>query len=463
MSMIKIIPPRAWADFDHLDQLTQVKVAHDGLRGTDFAQFVKVASHPLATWVRANPPKPGEVYVHSHIFSVTDTGGGNRNGDEYSRKMAREDLKSYVTHGRAYVDHKNRDPDKAMGVVKQAYLNEEMGRAELITALNASKEAAERNRGVTADRTLQKIASGDDVAVSQSCKVPYDVCNACGNRAPNRAHYCKAAMCKYGGCADNLGRVFDDGHHLCVDNPKCQFFDWSDVSNTRGADRTAFITGKVANAHKVVGGAELAEMLNLVPPEHLVDPVVRGGLAALRKMACSRTTATSPGWDHVVATRAKVANVRPEVPVFQGSDAERHHQVAELGHRGVVLPPDIWLSATTGAPVEKCAAAFAGGIDVDRDLLNRNDCHDLIAAHALSEPSTPYSAHWLAPTAKAHGLESQLAMLAPVKSASSEACPPAVRAEAKARYLAYQAGVLRVNENSVNFPLLLTDCLRDNS
>src|SRR5262249_35273910 len=158
-------------------------------------------------------------------------------------------------------------------------------RVEVITALNGTKEAAERNEGLIADRELDMLDSGHDIAVSQSVKVSHDVCTGCNHSARNRSEYCTADMCKYGGCPTHMGRVFDDGFHLFVENPQGLFFDLSNVSDTRGADRTAFITGKVAAAERTPGGAELAETLGLVPPEHLLDPHVREGMRVLEKLA----------------------------------------------------------------------------------------------------------------------------------------------------------------------------------
>jgi hypothetical protein len=451
-------------------------VAHEGFRGADLDRFIKAASHPLAQWVRNNPPAPGEDYVHSVIFGVSERVGPNRNADAYSIKMARADLGTYEKYGRAYRNHRNRVPAEAMGVVKKAYLNEEAGRAEVIVALNRTPEAARRNNGVTADRTLHKLASGSDVAVSQACKVPGDRCSGCGNYARNRSEYCcgpaDGGSCKYGGCRDNLGRVFEDGHHLHVDNPSCQFFDWSDVSDTRGADRTAFITGKVANSGRVIGGAELAELMNLVPPDHLLDPAVTAGLRVMRKLAAAARDplyALLPPvpWDVVVRTRTKLAGAPCAAPVFSGSDHERHRALADLAAGGVVLPPDIWLSAVTGVAPEKCAGAFGPvGFDVDRDLLNRPDVAALLNEYPLNTDGASagggYTQHSLAPSVAAQRIEARCAALGATKAARAPTTDPNTAAELRSRYLAYQAAVLACHEDRQILPLLFSDCIGHN-
>jgi hypothetical protein len=455
MTMIKVNPPRAFPQLDGLPQLEQVKVAADGLRGNDLSTFIKSAGHSLAQWVRDNPPAPGEVYVHSRAMGAGEFVGSNRNGDHYSLEMLRRDVPTFEKNAWWFIDHQNRDPKKSYGKVKKAYLNEDTGMVDTITALNATKEAAERNGNLVAERTLQKLASGIDVAVSQSCSVPGDRCMACGNWAKTRAQYCGPQTCKYGGCRDNLGRVFDDGFHLAVDNPHCNFFDLSDVSNTRGADRTAFITGKVAAA-RCVGGAELAEQLGLVPPDFLVDPAVRSASAMAKKLATAHVEPVGTDWSVVLQTRGPA-------PDLTGSDVEVHQKIAALAAGGVVLPPDIWLSAVTGAPVEKCAAVFAGGLDVRRDLLARDDLTDLLSDYTVSATGVRHS---LAPTVQSLVKEAQLAVLheqkAVVKCAGVDEIPPAIRAEAKGRYLAYQCGILAAHENFSALPLILSDCLRHN-
>lgn len=297
-------------------------------------------------------------------------------------------------------------------------------------------------------------------------------CNACGNKARSRAEYCGPELCKYGGCRTNLGRVFDDGFHLAVDNPNGRFFDLSNVSEdlgSRGADRTAFATGKVAAADRVRGGAEIAEMFGLVAPEYLLDPRTRSAVACLHKLAAHRHPhPAAPSWAMSLAVREKLAGavVYPEFPT---DTFGRHRLLAELAEDGVILPPDAWLAGVTGVDAEKCAAVFAGGFDVDHHLMRRADLHDLLSDSALSltkgandtRLSLPRRWSWLAPTATAHAAESRLGVLAgPPTKAAFSACPPAIRDEAKARYLAYQANCLVIHENSVDLPLLLSECIR---
>jgi len=469
--MNKIIPPGAW-NFDG-PQVELVKASSAGLRGADFADFVKRASHPLAAWVRLNPPAPGEVYVHSTALGATEMVGPNRNGDGYSAAMLQRDHPTFEKHARWYYNHKNTDPAKSYGVVKKAVYIPEVGRVDVIAALNGTKEAAARNGGLVAAKTLKKLASNSDVAVSQSCRVPIDVCSSCGNKARNRGEYCGPEHCKYGGCRDNLGRVFDDGFHLFVDNPGCTFFDLSDVSDTRGADRTAFVTGKVAAADHVVGGAELAEQLGLVVPDYLLSPAQLTALGELRKLAAFRPPPafiTPPAsWDDCVAARRKLAAYAntPDLP-FPAADHARHELLADLTAAGVVLPPGRWLAYMTGVAPAKCAAVFAGGVDVSRDFLARPDAVELldevpVKAAADSRVSSPWA--WLAPSRKAHATESAAAVIGgDVKVIHPAAAGSAkLAAEVKCRYVAYQGRVLAAAAGTPAADVVMAECARHNT
>ncbi len=388
----------------------------------------------------------------------------NRNHDGWTAGMLARDHGTFEKHARWYEGHRNTDPAKSYGIIPKAWYDADLQRVDLIAALNATKEAADRNGGLVASRTLNKVAADQDVAVSMSARIPYDACVLCGHQAKNRNEYClpvdQGGTCKYAGCRNALGRVYDDGKHQFVDNPHGSFFDLSDVSDTRGADRTAFVTGKVA-AHYVPGGAELAERLGLVAPEHLLEPAALAQLRCLRKLAATRPTGPAPAWVDCVAVREKVAG-RPDLayPTAIG-DYRAAGQVADLAAAGVVLPPGEWLHVTTGVARDKCAAALAGGVDPQRDLLARADLHDLLGgAYPVPNLSrqSPYA--WLAPTARALGREAAIGCAKAAAAAVPAAALSPARAELAARYLTYQSAVLAAHENSANFPLLLADAAR---
>jgi hypothetical protein len=173
---------------------------------------------------------------------------------------------------------------------------------------------------------------------------------------------------------------------------------------------------------------------------------------------------SAPPWSDVVEVRAKVAEKTEEL--LRSFD-EPHARVAELAGLGVVLPPDIWLSAVTGAPAEKCAALFAGGLD-PTELINDPDAADYLSqAAAVTAAQTR---HAYSPSSSALARETQLAYLRKQSSAAQmpgfsgndEAPPVALVKEAKLRYLAYQAQTLDAHRNSSDLVLIRQDCIRHN-
>lgn len=257
MSMVKLITPGSQQFGDAVSQL--IKVSSRGLRGDDLNSFVKRAGHQFVDALRRIEFHPGEVPIHMIAIGATEAYGPNRNGDGFKIAACRKYHDTFVKHARWYRNHVNKDPAKSYGVVKLSAFNEPMKRIELIVALNGTKEAAERNGGLLADKELEKLARGDeDWGVSMACRVPFDVCSGCQNRARHRGEYCTEATCKYGGLMHNITKVASDGHVLHADNPDPTFFDISDVY--RPADRIAWVLGHAKAASGTPkSGAALAE------------------------------------------------------------------------------------------------------------------------------------------------------------------------------------------------------------
>jgi hypothetical protein len=268
--MNKTITPGSYL-FD-TSAVTQIKLSSGGLIGDDLGTFIKRAGYKMADEVRRIKFASGEVPVHLIAIGATEYYGPNRNGDAFDAEVCRHFHPTFVKHARWYRNHQNKDTAKSYGHIKHSAYNEAMHRIELIVALNGTKEAAKRNGGLVADEELEKLARGDDIPVSMACKVPFDICSGCGNKARTRAEYCKGTdqggHCKEGGCSTRLGQVNENGHHLHVKNTIPDFFDLSKV--WRGADHIAFTLGEIEKAAAaggvVVGGAELSELIGLTTP-----------------------------------------------------------------------------------------------------------------------------------------------------------------------------------------------------
>jgi hypothetical protein len=123
-----------------------------------------------------------------------------------------------------------------------------MGRVELIVALNATEEAARRNKGLVADKELDKLENGEPIPVSMSCLAEADVCSGCGHYAKKEAEYCDDRICQFGGLKKNKGKTFSDGFTLYADTQAPLFFDISHVRVP--ADRIAYTLVKLAHKEK---------------------------------------------------------------------------------------------------------------------------------------------------------------------------------------------------------------------
>lgn len=465
--MIKLIEPDAW-NFD-TPQLEIIKVASSGIGANDFRALVKRAGHPLAMWAKQQSFLPGDVPVHAITLGCTEKWGPNRNADGYSENMIRTCHPTFEKYAKFYRNHKNTDPSKSYGLIKKAWYNDELGRGEVIAVLNGTREAALRNGGLLADKEMEKLAREQPIDVSQSVKVPGDYCTGCNKFARNRAEYCTPKECvKYGGCRDNLGRVYDDGHHQFVRNESGTFFDLSNVSFTRGADRTAFITGKAAAvADTVEGGAELAEKLGLVAPEYLLDGntlellKIARELEAYQAKRAAAYVKSAISWNSIIEGRKAAAL---QLPSKKASAVERHNYLAELASAGVMLSPTLWLSACTGVDTAKCAA-FWGDTQISPriHLLDNPDLHDILYAARLPkvENMQKYAAY--APTVESEG---RIAVRMQLIENNNKQKPIGREGDIKcaaARYVAYQCAVISTSgNNSSKSVLQYEDAIRNN-
>lgn len=203
-------------------------------------------------------PVPGHSFVYVLAVSGWEFYGENRNGDGFPEFpymetetppwiAADETLvhhyKTFEQFGHNYRHHANKDPAKAVGKVVKAFWNPAMHRVELLIDLN----------NAAAPDLADRIAAGEYPPVSMGTRVPYDVCNCCGNRAPTRAQYCNHLRFQM--------REVINGKKVCALNPRPKFFDISWVF--RPADPIAFMMKKVANesAYEITG-AEAGEYLN---------------------------------------------------------------------------------------------------------------------------------------------------------------------------------------------------------
>lgn len=171
--MLKIISDNAWAgDLWNEDNPRCALIKRSSRGVVDRGSFIKRAaasSDELLSKIDGMDVKPGEELIHLIALGATEAYGPNRNGDGFSKEASRKYHDTFVKHAHFYRDHKNTDPKKSYGIVKASAFNEAMSRIELIVALNANEKAAKANNGLVADREMEKLASGKDIALSMAC------------------------------------------------------------------------------------------------------------------------------------------------------------------------------------------------------------------------------------------------------------------------------------------------------
>jgi hypothetical protein len=366
MAQTKIITPGS-QDF-HEPVATLVKVSSRGLIGNDLRDFVKRASARFTHKIASMHLPPGEELIHLLAVGATEAYGPNRNGDGFKEAHCIKCHPTFQKYARWYRDHQNKDLSKGRGIIRDSDFNPEMRRIELLVGLHRDKKAAERNGGLVADEELEALDRGEDIPVSMACKVAFDVCSSCGNKAKTRKEYCGPEMCKHGGCRDNLGKTFEDGHTLHVDNPDPMFFDISKVF--RNADRIAFTLGKAAayeelckaasvNFGSEYGGAALAEQIGVAAPLWLptdgpwTSPRIVGQLKIASALMQQEDEIEKLSHDTLdLAYDSKVQPVRGDIP-------DGHHKLAQvmsaLSSARCMLPVGEFLVLMSGSAHEKIA------------------------------------------------------------------------------------------------------------
>lgn len=418
MSMVKILEPNAETFGDAVVEL--IKIGSRGrLIGHDRSEFEKRASSRILHDLDQIKFAKGELPIHLLAVGATEYFGNNRNGDGFKEANCRRTHNTFVKQARFYRDHLNKDPSKSYGTVKESMYNEDMHRIELICALNETKEAAENNGGLVADRELEKLAKHAEIPVSMACRVAFDVCSYCNNKAPTRKQYCDdieyGGTCKAGGLKRNMGRavmVDGDVHQLHADNPDPKFFDISHVF--RPADRIAYVTGtlqKAASHGRTVSGAELAELLGVTTPHYLLTS---GDLPA-RAASQLKLAAQLAGLEQTIKLSSSLLGFCGSVQDGVTFPTEARTKFAcvlkALADARCLLPVRDFIRLVTDYD-EKQAAAVAPIVQAhlpgvyDR-LTSRDDFEQLLTANPYNPaPAAPEQLkHWAAKQAAAISLE----------------------------------------------------------
>ena len=270
--------------------------------------FEKVASAELlpevSRYIAELKPKDDSQYVLVNAMGAGEYYGSNINGDRFSeaalihapdswkgvpvydKALAKSWAYGFPTFYNAMVfpHHRNKNPEKRLGVVELAAWNPHMKRVELITRLDREDCLKHGGEGI-----WDKLKMGSYPDVSMGTKVPFDTCSITLDRKryqeawdsydPKRHISPGAAILEvhkkhpirgvqvtrkeysdYG--RSMMNRILPDGRKVWVDNDFPKFFDISYVFI--GADKIAKSMLKIADAGKrtySMGSAEVAEKL----------------------------------------------------------------------------------------------------------------------------------------------------------------------------------------------------------
>lgn len=219
--------------FDKILELDEHFRGTSGLEPTvQLIDFNSKTSSVAEEWSRSITPKNGKTYILVLAMGASEFYGPNRNGDAFRESELKKTYKTFETDAHVYKSHVNKDPLKSYGRVVKAFYNDQMHRIELVLEID----------NVKAPDIVDKVNSGESVAVSMGCKIKFDVCSICGNQAPTRAQYCSHLK-------NELNKIYPDGRIVCADNPNPKFFDISIV--WRPADKTGYMLKKVAYTRDV--------------------------------------------------------------------------------------------------------------------------------------------------------------------------------------------------------------------
>ena len=239
-----------------------MQIVHPGPAGLVKMAAADTFCDEVHGFVERLQPKTGHTYVLNNALGAEEYYGSNVNGDSFPiegllyghetisrvpawdvdgrRRAASAFTYGYGTFYTAHIfqHHVNKDPSKTLGRIVLVAWNPKMYRVEVVFELDH-----QRCRNMDAYSLIERINENDFPSTSMGCRVPYDICSICGNRAKTRADYCIHVNNKdrrFG-----MNKILPDGRRCFVRNTIPRFFDDSFV--VIGADKTAYVMAKLAH------------------------------------------------------------------------------------------------------------------------------------------------------------------------------------------------------------------------
>jgi len=203
-------------------------------------EHIKLATalHPdIAAHIRQAKPIPGKTQMLIDALGCSEFWGNNVNGDRFpSAALAHVGpdygARTFEVYAFPFKHHVNKDPARAYGdKVTIARFYAPTGRVQLIVSFDNTKAAD----------IVQNVENGVYPDVSMGCRVPFDVCTVCGNKAKTRADYCPHLRYQ-------MNKILPDGRIVGAVNTMPKFFDISVV--LIGAEKASHILKKVASVSR---------------------------------------------------------------------------------------------------------------------------------------------------------------------------------------------------------------------
>lgn len=203
-------------------------------RSISHIKMARELPESIERYMRAAAPIRGKTQLLIDAMGSSDFYGSNVNGDYFptealDHKGPEYGYETFQHYAYPYKFHVNKDSSRAYGdKVTLADYDRKMQRVLLIISVDDGK----------CQDILQDLANNKYWDVSMGCRVPWDECSVCHNRARNRGEYC--AHLRY-----QMNKILPDGRRVCAFNRLPRFFDISFVPI--GAEKASHVLAKVAH------------------------------------------------------------------------------------------------------------------------------------------------------------------------------------------------------------------------
>lgn len=305
----------------------------------------KSAASPLFSKadLDAHAPPKGYFMRHQIVMGDAEKYGFNINADAYPGDTLEKYHPTFVSNGHVFREHHNQDPKKAIGRIVAAKYGRQLGRVETLEHLEIKKAEAE----------YEAAKAGKPLLASQACRVPFDVCNVCGNRAKYASNYCDDMRYR------PKQYIASKQKYAFVLNPVTKFFDSSVVANpaAREARHIAYrfngdASGmqKAANEGAVLLGAERAAAENLVLSGGWDMPEAQEKI--LLKLAAVETGNCEPYLRKMASVSTLGAHSLTDADIKELSRLMPRTLWSKLASSGAFLPLDAFAAYITGESLQ---------------------------------------------------------------------------------------------------------------